>query len=262
MHTHSTAGGNILIDQSQIVELEQVAANAWIAQETERLGGWLLRANGGVTRRANSVLPLGPPALPIEDAIEKVIEFYKARDLSPRFQMTDTSKPQELDNDLSERGFSVGLQVEVHTVAINHLTKTEPEIDVLVSNDITDTWMSVYSESSGYEASTMDIRRNLMRRTTCYKAFALARIDREPAGVGFGVVDGKWLGFFNIAVHPTMRGRGVAVAVNKALAQWGHQRGARSAYLQVESENIPALKLYDKLGFRHVYTYWYRKLDE
>jgi ribosomal protein S18 acetylase RimI-like enzyme len=122
--------------------------------------------------------------------------------------------------------------------------------------------MSVYSESSGYDESSMNIRRDLMKRTPLHKAFALAQIDREPAGVGFGVVEDKWLGLFNIAVHPSMRGRGVAMSVNTALAMWGHQRGARSAYLQVESENLPALKLYDKLGFQHVYTYWYRKLDE
>ncbi|MFW9792962.1 MAG: GNAT family N-acetyltransferase [Candidatus Thorarchaeota archaeon] len=251
-----------MIDQSQIVELEQVAANAWIAQDTERLGGWLLRANGGVTRRANSVLPLGAPVIPLDHAIDKAIDFYKQRNLTPRFQMTETSKPVELDRDLSERGFSVGLQVEVHTAAINHLIKIEPDIDVLVSNDITDTWMSVYRESSGYEASTMDARKELMKRTSFHKAFALARIDREPAGVGFAVVEDKWLGLFNIASHPSMRGRGVAVAVNTALAKWGHQRGARAAYLQVESENLPALKLYDKLGFQNIYTYWYRKLDE
>ena len=101
-----------------------------------------------------------------------------------------------------------------------------------------------------------------MKRTTLQKGFAIAKIDRELAGVGFGVVEGKWLGLFNIAVHPSMRGRGVALAVNISLAKWGHQRGARSAYLQVESENIPALKLYSKLGFQHAYTYWYRKLDE
>ena len=251
-----------MTDQSQIIELEQVASNAWVAEEEERFGGWLLRANAGVTRRANSVLPIGPPPLPLDDSIEKVISFYKERNLIPRFQMTETSKPVELDRDLSERGFSVGLQVEIHTAAINHLVQKEPTIDVMISNDISDGWMSVYGASSGYQASTMDTRRDLMKRTPLTKAFALARIDRELAGVGFGVVEGKWLGLYNIAVHPSMRGRGVALSVNTALANWGHQRGARSAYLQVESENIPALKLYSKLGFQHAYTYWYRKLDE
>ena len=252
-----------MVDQSQIIEMEQIASNAWVAEETERHGGWLFRANGGITRRANSVLPLGPPPpLPIAESIEKAIEFYKKRDLIPRFQMTETSKPVELDRDLSERGFSVGLQVEIHTAAINHLVQREPAFDVLISNDISDGWMSVYTESSGYDEASMETRKALMKRTSLQKAFALAKIDRELAGVGFGVVEGKWLGLFNIAVHPTMRGKGVALAVNTALAKWAHQRGARSAYLQVESEHIPALKLYDKLGFQHLYTYWYRKLDE
>jgi ribosomal protein S18 acetylase RimI-like enzyme len=176
--------------------------------------------------------------------------------------MTEASKPVELDRDLSDRGFSVGLQVEIHTAAINHLVKKESVIDVLISNSITDSWMSVYSESSGYDASTMETRKDLMNRTSLHKVYALARIDREPVGVGFGVVEDKWLGLFNVAVHPSMRGKGVAQAVNTALAKWGLERGARSAYLQVESENLPALKLYNKLGFHHVYTYWYRKLDE
>jgi len=242
--------------------MEQIASNAWVAEENERLGGWLLRANSGITRRANSVLPIGPPPPPHDEAIEKVIQFYRERNLIPRFQMTEASKPVELDRDLSERGFSVGLQVEIHTAAINHLVQKEPEIDVMISNDISDGWMSVYNESSGYEESSMEIRKGLMKRTALTKGFALAKIDRALAGVGFGVVEGKWLGLFNIAVHPSMRGRGVALAVNTALAKWAHQRGARSAYLQVESENLPALKLYTKLGFQHLYTYWYRKLDE
>ncbi len=250
-----------MIDQSQIIELEQVASNAWVAEEVERLGGWLLRANGGVTRRANSVLPIGPPPPPLEDSIEKSISFYRERGLKPRFQMTETSKPIELDRDLSERGFEVGLQVEVHTAAINHLIQKDTTIDVMISNDVSDGWMSVYSEASGYDSSTMETRKNLMKRTTLPKAFALAKIDRELAGVGFGVVEGKWLGLFNIASHPSFRGRGVALSVNTALAKWGHQMGARSAYLQVESENIPAQKLYNKLGFQQLYTYWYRKLD-
>ncbi|MFW9806943.1 MAG: GNAT family N-acetyltransferase [Candidatus Thorarchaeota archaeon] len=251
-----------MIDQPQIIELEQIASNAWVAEETERFGGWLLRANSGITRRANSVLPLGPPPIPLDEAIEYVIDFYKTRNLIPRFQMTEASKPVELDRDLSERGFSVGLQVEIHTAAISHLVQKEPAFDVMISNDVSDGWMSVYSESSGYNESSMEVRKGLMKRTTCIKGFALAKIDRDLAGVGFGVVDGKWLGIFNIAVHPSMRGRGVASSMNTALAKWAHQRGAKSAYLQVESENLPALKLYSKLGFQQLYTYWYRKLDE
>ena len=44
--------------------LEAVAARGWRAAETAELGGWLLRADGGFTGRANSVLPLRTPEPP------------------------------------------------------------------------------------------------------------------------------------------------------------------------------------------------------
>lgn len=34
--------------------------------------------------------------------------------------------------------------------------------------------------------------------------------------------------------------------------------GASIAYLQVASKNQAAILLYQKLGFTHQYTYWYR----
>ena len=53
-------------------ELARAAARAWQPVESERLGGWELRAAGGFTRRANSVLPLGDPGLPLDEALARV----------------------------------------------------------------------------------------------------------------------------------------------------------------------------------------------
>ena len=49
--------------------------------ESERLGDWELRAASGFTRRANSVLPLGDPRLPLDEALDAVRRWYGDRGL-------------------------------------------------------------------------------------------------------------------------------------------------------------------------------------
>jgi N-acetylglutamate synthase len=66
-----------------ITELEHMAARHWRGTEEDRLGGWLLRAAGGFTGRANSALPLGDPDMPLDDALAAVTRWYRARALPP-----------------------------------------------------------------------------------------------------------------------------------------------------------------------------------
>ena len=44
-----------------VAALERLAARSWRGLEEQRYGDWLLRAGGGFTGRANSVLVLGEP---------------------------------------------------------------------------------------------------------------------------------------------------------------------------------------------------------
>ncbi|HRA35481.1 MAG TPA: GNAT family N-acetyltransferase, partial [Acidimicrobiales bacterium] len=85
-----------------------------------------------------------------------------------------------------------------------------------------------------------------------------ASVDGEPAGVGFGVLDQRWLGVFGMGTAPTLRGRGVATAVVRALLDRAAERGATGAYLQVQTDNPVAISLYEGLGFRRDHGYHYR----
>ena len=56
----------------------------------------------------------------------------------------------------------------------------------------------------------------------------------------------------NVATDPAQRGRGIARALLDACIAQGRRRGARLATLEVRRSNDPALRLYDRYGFRRV----------
>jgi ribosomal protein S18 acetylase RimI-like enzyme len=55
-----------------------------------------------------------------------------------------------------------------------------------------------------------------------------------------------------------VRGSGYGKAITRRLLEWGAERGATRAYLQVQSGNGPARALYASLGFRTHHRYRYR----
>ena len=249
------------MNPDEINELELLGHNAWVAQERMRLGGWLLRADHGVTRRANSVLPLGSPGLGLSTAIEFAIEFYRSRDIIPRFQVSEASLPIDLDSTLDDHGFSKVFYVEVWTAEISSLLQLQPACETKVANEISDEWLDTYLQASSYDAATMSVRKGIMERSEQPRVFIQANGKDSVDAVGLGVVEGSWLGVFNIGTRPEKRNTGAATAVNHALGMWGNELGATRVYLQVEKNNTIAKSLYTKLGFSHAYTYWYRQLD-
>src|SRR5688500_11841936 len=67
--------------------LERLAARSWQGLEQERYGDWLLRAGGGFTGRANSVLVVGDPPEDLDSAVRTVTGWYSRRGLRPRAQV-------------------------------------------------------------------------------------------------------------------------------------------------------------------------------
>ena len=49
---------------------------SWPAVHTEPVGDWLLRASGGFSARANSVMAVGDPGVPFDAAVARAVAFY------------------------------------------------------------------------------------------------------------------------------------------------------------------------------------------
>ncbi|MEU2676678.1 GNAT family N-acetyltransferase [Streptomyces sp. NPDC007107] len=237
-------------------ELALVTARAWQPVESELLGEWRLRAAGGFTRRANSVLPLGDPGLPLGGALGRVTRWYEDRGLPARIQTaTGAEGTQErLCADLEEHGWRREVTAEVRIAALAPVGDLDTDISaVRLAREPDDAWLSRYQR---FETPGPHVRKVLGSGPSVL--FASVPGD-DPAGtpsaIGRCVVDGRWAGFMAVEVDPAQRRRGLATAVMTALARTALDEGASAAWLQVEADNGGARALYDGMGFATHHSY-------
>lgn len=244
---------------TNITEIEEVASRAWPAKHTNQLGGWLLRATDGVTRRANSVLPIKSPGTKdLEKVMAVVQQFYQSYQLPVRFQMTASSQPKQLDAFLESASFIIDMQVKVLTSPLDRIFLQEPEVGIVVFGAPWKDWYSTYAKAAGFDKKNMTVRQGIIERISSKKAFAAAIMGDEVVGVGLGVQEGPWLGLFSLVTEEKYRRQRVASSITQSLVNWGLTQRATHAYLQVEEANEPAQQLYYGLGFEDAYSYWYR----
>jgi len=244
--------------------IEEVAADAVPAAMVETLDGWRLRFNHGVKRRPNSVLANADGgAEDIEAKIGRAEAFYAAHGLRARFQLSPVSVPVTLDAVLAARGYlkpAESVCVQVAPLGEMDETPWSAARDVSLLERPTETWLGLYNEVEGLTGVQATALHDMLGKLPGAPVFALAH-DRagRPAATGVGVVHGGLLGMFNVATHPRARRQGLATALTAELCAWGSRRGAGSAYLQVAANNAPAHNVYGRLGFRTLYSYFYRE---
>ncbi|MEU5367254.1 GNAT family N-acetyltransferase [Streptomyces sp. NPDC005925] len=238
-------------------ELALVSARAWRPVESERLGGWELRAAGGFTRRAGSVLPLGDPGVPLDEALSRVRRWYGERGLPAYVQAaTGAAGTQEaLCAELQRRGWVREVTAELWTGALAPVADVgEPSLAGL-AREADEAWLARYRREGLSEVALKVLGSG---PSVWFATVPGDGGDGVPAAVGRCVVDGRWAGFAAVEVDPALRRRGLATAVMAALARRALDEGASAAWLQVEEDNVAARGLYARLGFaaHHAYHHY------
>ena len=236
--------------------IEEASSRAWPAREQQLIDGWVVRITDGYTRRANSVTPLYPSQMPPGPKITRCEQLYAARELPCCFRLTTAAPAPDLDRLLEDRGYRAIAPTAVLTrdlsAADSEASAADPPVRSLTE------WLAVFSRLQDAAAINHEKHRRILSAVAVEMRMTTRGASGREVACGMGVVDGELLGIFDILTDPRERRRGHAWHLATDLLAWGQRRGARQAYLQVVRENVPALRLYEKLGFREAYGYWYR----
>jgi N-acetylglutamate synthase len=249
----------VAIDLIRARRIEEASLRAWPAHSDSDFDGWRLRFADGYTRRANSVTPLGPSRLALDDKIATCERLYAERGLPAIFRMTPFAPPA-LDAMLAERGYRRADETEVRARRLDtalppSACRTRVRVGVLA----VDRWLEIFGALSGSPARNRAAHRAVLNAVPGTQRLLVLWADDAPAACGMSVHADGLLGLFDLVTAAEQRNRGFGSEILRRALQWGARQRVDEAYLQVLATNTAARRIYDRMGFDLVYRYHYRQ---
>jgi ribosomal protein S18 acetylase RimI-like enzyme len=238
----------------RVLELDQICNLTWPATQELENSGWLMRATGGVTNRANSVLPLAAnlEAGALTEFAEKLIvaqEFYRERNLPTIFQVALPTW-QLLSEKLRSIGAIETLRGNTMVTDLSPSKQIVPAgFKIVQSNQFSNEWLAV-KPTPGIEKILSGCAATYLTIVISGQAIATCRIALAKG----------WSSITRVYVHQDFRGQGLGKAIMAAALEASFEQGATKALLQVEANNAIAIGVYESLGFNFHHEYSYLEL--
>lgn len=246
------------MDLSAIHRIEQATAKGWPAARMDRIDGWQVFSGLGFVGRTNSCWPLTYEGSSVEASIDRVEAHYHALGLAPQFKLvTGGADPLDLSDRLARRGYRVVSQVAVMT---REGPMAAPEHVVDIAPKVTADFIQIVSETS-HSGGDGQERVDILGRVPNPSAFGIVRQDGALAAAGLCTFAGDSAGIAAMRTQADYRNRGLARSILRAIMGRAYETGYRLFWLQVETNNAPALHLYQNEGFTTAYQYQTLRLE-
>jgi len=243
-----------------ILHLEELSLNAWPALETILYRGCLLRFSNGYTKRANSANALYVKDEDLEAVIAYSEKMYKEKGLPTIFKIIDIDSYKKLDLLLETFGYEKVDPTYVMRVDLKKINAVGDH-EITLDEGFSDEWFESFSRCGKLAESYKMTARGILERIGMKTIVASLSASGRMVACGFGAIEDDHIGFFDIVVDESHRGRGFGKRIMNGIISAAKTKRVGEGYLQVMASNIIAQKLYDSLGFEKVYTYWCRRKD-
>ncbi len=244
--------------KEKIKQIEDLSLNAWPSHKMELYDGWILRFSYFYTHRTNSVEQFAESTLPWSVKIPYCEHEYR-RLGSPAVFKISPLVTQNFDFMLENRGYEIQHVTNVMTLDLEDAKTGYPTDQVVFLEGIPEEWIHSLFDlkqmtNPVHKRVVPSMYRAIPKETIC----ACVRREGRIAATGLGILDRDYVGIYAIHVRDDLRRMGLARQICTALLEEGRRKGADKAYLQIVEGNGPALSLYESLGFRQLYQYWFR----
>ncbi len=241
-----------------IKTIEDLSLNAWPSHQMELYDGWILRFSHFYTHRTNSVEQFGSSILPWREKIPYCEAAYKRWGTPTIFKISPLVS-KDFDYMLENRNYEIQHMTDVMILDLDRAKLDTPTDEVIVSQTIGRDWIDSLFALKGstnptHKAIVPTMYAAIAKETICVSIWRRGVI----IGTGLGILDRDYVGVYAIHVREDYRNQGLARSLCTCILKEGMKKGASKAYLQVVDGNIPAVHLYESLGFTNFYTYWFR----
>jgi N-acetylglutamate synthase len=233
-------------------QIEAATALGWPAQFETNIAGWRVFTGLGPVGRVNSCWPLTFEGSDVNVAIDQVEAHYRLKGLQPQFKsIVGSTNPIDLPERLAKRGYR-----RISLVAVMTATTplSPPDHFVAITPAVTPEFAAVMTETSPTALDGQE-RAEILARVPNPSAFGSISLNGQKAAVGLATFTGNSAGIAAMRTRPVFRKQGYARSILRAVGAQARNDGAETLWLQVETDNIPAVALYESEGFGVAYHY-------
>jgi GNAT superfamily N-acetyltransferase len=264
----------LTFSKTELRRIEEISQNASRPERGAMVDGWSVGLSPSKAKRSRCVNPFYASTRSFETNLAAVRSLYRTAKLPCVFRITPFIFDASIDQKLAAMKCDTFDETHVQLRALSpgfvaEISEFNTNIDYCIKSafapDEIGRTVRMLREDSVEEITALVSRwKTMVQPIRSYTAYDMRAVDGEthrPAAHVLTIADEHTVGVFDVVTHAEHRGRGLASAlIARALAD-AHASGATTAYLQVVGVN-PARRVYERLGFRTAYTYWYRQVGD
>jgi len=220
------------------LDLQRDSEGTWVPLETESLGDWVLRFSGNESARANSCRLDGRPENSADESLLKIIDWF--------------------DEALARNNF-----VEVaHALYMIANTVESNQAQVIIESELSSKWFDAVMAA---ETKSPRLSKELLVSGSFVRFASIVDEKNKIIATGRVSASEDLAMVTTVWVDENHRSKGLAKSIMLALGNEVFKIGHKIIALQVLKSNLPAVGLYESLGYQihHDYAYYrYTKVQQ